>query len=204
VASPSAIDVDRKQGKDVSVIGSAGNGRANCCRCCATHRRAPGTEDQAMKVTRQESFDSLQGLQLRDAIDFALAEARMVLPGIQAIFGFQLIVTFNERFAHALAPSQQALHLAALILTGIAMALVLTPAAYHRRVQRESVSSKLLDVTSRMVSSAMIVLAIGLALDLYVVTVLVTRAPIVSGAVALTMLGLFFALWIVYPGLARR
>jgi hypothetical protein len=30
----------------------------------------------------------------RDAIE----EARMVLPGIQALFGFQLIAVFNERF----------------------------------------------------------------------------------------------------------
>jgi hypothetical protein len=29
----------------------------------------------------------------------AIEEARMVLPGIQAIFGFQLIAVFNTKFA---------------------------------------------------------------------------------------------------------
>ena len=28
----------------------------------------------------------------------AIEEARMVLPGIQALFGFQFITVFNERF----------------------------------------------------------------------------------------------------------
>jgi hypothetical protein len=158
-----------------------------------------------MIPTTQHALANPQhGLALRDAIDFALAEARMVLPGIQAIFGFQLIVTFNDRFANVLAPTSQGLHLAALVLTGIAMALLMTPAAYHRHVQRESISERLLDVTSTLISRAMLVLAIGLALDLYVVTLLVTRAPLVAGALAAALLVLFLALWVVYPRLARH
>ena len=162
------------------------------------------TSPRLDQSTRRRSVDTApHGLQLKDAIDFALSEARMVLPGIQAIFGFQLIVTFSERFAEGLAPSHQALHLAALVLSGLSMALVMTPAAYHRHAQRESISAKLLDVTSTMINGAMLVLAIGLALDLYVVALLVTAAPIVAGTLAAVMLVLFFALWIVYPRLAR-
>jgi len=128
----------------------------------------------------------------------------MVLPGIQAIFGFQLIVTFNERFAHGLSPVQQGLHLIALILTAVAMALVMTPAAYHRRVEQETISKRLLDVSSRMISRAMLVLAVGLSLELYVVTMVVTHTPLLSCAVALLMLALFVVLWHTYPNLARR
>jgi hypothetical protein len=161
--------------------------------------------DERMATTRQSSTDAPhQPLALKDAIDFALSEARMVLPGIQAIFGFQLIVTFNERFAETLTWPQQLLHLVALVLSGISMALVMTPAAYHRRVQRDSISPRLLGVASVMISSAMITLACGLALDLYVVAVRVTGAALASGAIAAAMLALFFALWIVYPGYARR
>jgi hypothetical protein len=156
-----------------------------------------GTDPQPAGAPHQE-------LALRDAIDFALAEARMVLPGVQAIFGFQLIVTFNDRFASALTPLQQILHLVALVLTGVSMALVMTPAAYHRSAQRESVSTRLLEITSRFISSAMIVLAAGLAIDLYLVTFLVTGSSIAAVAVALGMLALFVALWIVYPRVARR
>ncbi len=37
----------------------------------------------------------------------AIEEARMVLPGIQALFGFQLIAAFNQRFSELKALAQQ-------------------------------------------------------------------------------------------------
>ncbi len=39
-----------------------------------------------------------------------IEEARMVLPGIQAVFGFQLIAVFNNGF-HSLTPPEQLMHL---------------------------------------------------------------------------------------------
>src|SRR4029077_15687373 len=39
---------------------------------------------------------------LETEVEQALEEARMVLPGIQALFGFQLIAVFNQRFDQAL------------------------------------------------------------------------------------------------------
>ncbi|MDQ2943358.1 MAG: hypothetical protein M3R21_06785 [Candidatus Dormibacteraeota bacterium] len=40
-----------------------------------------------------------------------LNEGRMVLPGIQALFGFQLIAVFNQTFSQRLSPAEQYLHL---------------------------------------------------------------------------------------------
>ena len=45
----------------------------------------------------------------------AVEEARMMLLGIQALFGFLLIAVFNERFAQ-LPGSHKPCHLAAIIL----------------------------------------------------------------------------------------
>jgi hypothetical protein len=42
-------------------------------------------------------------------------EARMVLPGVQAILGFQLIAVFNQRFQE-LSDARQMLHLVAFVL----------------------------------------------------------------------------------------
>ena len=42
--------------------------------------------------------DDRQSVALKDAVQFALDEARMILPGVQALFGFQLIAVFNQRF----------------------------------------------------------------------------------------------------------
>jgi Family of unknown function (DUF6328) len=53
------------------------------------------------------------------------------MPGIQAIFGFQLIAVFNVRFRD-FTSVEQAVHLAALLLIALAIALIMTPAAYHR------------------------------------------------------------------------
>ena len=61
----------------------------------------------------------------------AIEEARMMLPGIQALFGFQLIAVFNERF-HQLTEADQVLHYIALLLVALAIAIIMTPAAYHR------------------------------------------------------------------------
>ena len=38
-------------------------------------------------------------VKLSQAASYLLDECRMVLPGVQAIFGFQLIAVFNQRFA---------------------------------------------------------------------------------------------------------
>ncbi len=59
----------------------------------------------------------------------------MVLPGIQVLFGFQLIAAFNERFRE-LAPLEQQLHYSSLVLVSLAIALIMTPAAYHRLVSK--------------------------------------------------------------------
>lgn len=67
-------------------------------------------------------------------ISHLLEECRMVLPGIQALFGFQLIAVFNQPFWDRLDPSHRSLHFTAIFLVVISMALVMTPAAYHRQV----------------------------------------------------------------------
>jgi hypothetical protein len=56
----------------------------------------------------------------------------MVLPGIQALFGFQLIAVFNTGVAEKLSQGEQELHLLAIALVAVSVALVMTPAAYQR------------------------------------------------------------------------
>ena len=57
-------------------------------------------------------------MSLETEIEQVLEEARMVLPGIQALFGFELIVVFNDRFGQSLGDPAKRLHLAAVVLTG--------------------------------------------------------------------------------------
>ena len=97
----------------------------------------------------------------------------MVLPGIQALFGFQLVAVFNPRFDAALGRPQQLLHLAALLLVALAAGLLMTPAAYHRQACRGGVTKELLRVASVSISAGLVPLMVGLALDVYLVALLV-------------------------------
>lgn len=56
-------------------------------------------------------------LSLDSAARHILEECRMVLPGIQALFGFQLIAVFNQGFAEKLSAMGQQLHLLSIVLT---------------------------------------------------------------------------------------
>ena len=136
--------------------------------------------------------------QLKTALQHALDEARMVLPGVQALFGFQLIAVFNQRF-EAMAPGLQRLHFAALCLVALSIALVMCPAAFHRQTHPHHVTEGLLRVTTRCINAALVPLMLGLALDLYLVGVLITGSVPMAALAAGAAIAGFGFLWFVFP-----
>ena len=128
----------------------------------------------------------------------------MVLPGVQALFGFQLIAVFNDRFAHNLSTALQALHLLAIALVALSAALVMTPAAYHREVEPRQVSEAFLRRSSRLLVFGMFALASGINLDFYLVSRLILGNALISLALALLLFLLFMMLWFFYPRWRRR
>src|SRR4026209_1276694 len=92
-----------------------------------------------MKTHNQDAAESLS-----ESVTHLLEECRMVLPGIQALFGFQLMAVFNAKFWD-LIYFHRVLHLLAIGLVAIAVALVMTPAAYHRLALQNSISQFLID-----------------------------------------------------------
>lgn len=129
-------------------------------------------------------------------------EARMVLPGIQALFGFQLIAVFNQRFG-ALGAGLQHLHLAALLCTSVATLCVLTPAAYHRLAEPGRLSERLSRIGSRALSFGMMPLMVGICLDLHVIARTLGLRPSVSAAISLGMLAAYGTAWFAFPLLNR-
>src|SRR5215831_350884 len=135
------------------------------------------SEDRPDKKSWRESRQEREGRTKSRSVEFeslgheaghAIGEARMVLPGIKALFGFQLIAVFNQRFTD-LSSEQQKVHLAALVLTGISIALIMAPAAYHRQVERDRISAYFLSLTSTLLTLAMLPLAFAIALDTFIV-----------------------------------
>ena len=136
---------------------------------------------------------------LKDAVQQTLDEARMVQPGIQALFGCQLIAVFNDGFQRHLSEAEQGVHLVALVLVTIAIALVMTPAAYHRQMQPRQVTQAFLVLASRFVSGALLPLAAGLALDLHLVTRVITGSMLVGAIVGGGVFAILIGLWFAYP-----
>jgi hypothetical protein len=136
---------------------------------------------------------------LKDALGQTLDEARMVLPGVQALFGFQLIAVFSDGFEQRLSGVERDLHLVAVVLVTIAIALLMTPAAYHRQVDRRRATAEFLAMASRLISSAMLPLAAGLALDIQIVARVVTGDLVLATAIGIAVFAMFVVLWFVFP-----
>ncbi|GAC1543353.1 MAG: hypothetical protein NVS2B4_21830 [Ramlibacter sp.] len=151
----------------------------------------------ALQAVEQES--------LKDEMRNILEEARMVIPGVQALFGFQTMAVFNTRFEDLPAPAVTA-YLAGLALLSVAIALLMSPAAFHRMSERGQVSRALTDLASRLLAWGMAPLSAALALDVYVVLVATLEkdhtAIAAGGGVAALLL--FALLWFVLPALRRR
>src|SRR5689334_19505985 len=109
-------------------------------------------------------------LSLPKAAEQLLEECRMVLPGIQALFGFQLVVIFSEGFSKHLSDGHQRLHLVAIGLTCVAIGLVMTPAAYQRQTMPRAVSEEFVRLSSRLLVASMLPLATSISLEIYICT----------------------------------
>lgn len=131
---------------------------------------------------QQEHRESLEE-QATQATD----EARMVLPGVQAIMGFQLIAAFNQRF-ETLAAGDRSLHLVAFFLVMLAMGLPMAPAAYHRQRERGRVTRRFVDLASALMTWALLPLMIGLAADTYILVFVVADDRMAALAGALVVL----------------
>jgi hypothetical protein len=132
-----------------------------------------------------------------------IEEARVILPGLQALFGFQTIAVFNERFAKL--PSFATLcHLTGLGMVILAVALVMTPAVYYRVVGPAFVSRKMVRRSSWLTRSALAPLACGLALDMFTVIYVATNALQASVIGALATFLVLGGLWFAFPWIERR
>jgi hypothetical protein len=142
-------------------------------------------------------------LSLNDQLTHILEEARMVLPGIQALFGFQLIAVFSEGFDTKLAANGRQGHLTAIGLTAIAIALTVAPAALHRRSEPDQVSEALVKISTRLLAWGMLPLMLAIVLDFFLLSEIILRRADVAGLLAAGLAALFIALWFVWPSRRR-
>ena len=152
--------------------------------------------------SRPPGHDHVERLPLAKQVEYLLEECRIVLPGLQVLFGFQLAVVFSQRFDDVLGHGQQALHLLAMGLVAVAIAAIMTPAAYHRQAEPQEVSDGFVLLSSWLLLASMPLLAIAISLEFYLVAqvVLGTGAPVT--AITAGLFAVFLALWLVLPRVA--
>ena len=135
---------------------------------------------------------------VHDKIDYVLTESRVMLPGAQALFGFQLLVPLTKTF-ETLPPAARTVHFAALLLIAITVVLLITPAAIHRIAFEGADDQRFLRIASRFLTAALVPLALGVASELYVAGVRLLPG---SSAVAWTAVAAAFVLigfWYALP-----
>jgi hypothetical protein len=151
---------------------------------------------------KDKSTEDVEKEELDKRAQNAIEEARMVLPGIQALFGFQLIAIFNQRFPQMPA-AQQLLHYEALLLVGVAIGLIMAPAAYHRIVEQHSVSRFFVQLTSVMIAVSMLPLLTAISFEIYILGHLVLDNDQASFWIAIAIAAFLATLWYVMPFTAR-
>jgi hypothetical protein len=122
----------------------------------------------------------------------------MVLPGIQTLFGFQLIVVFNPGFDQKLSATEQQLHLIAIVLVATAVAIIMTPAAYNRQTTPMEVTEDFVRVSTRLLLWSMFPLAVGISLDLYLIG-RVIAGSIGGGVLSAGVFAVYVILWFLLP-----
>ena len=149
--------------------------------------------DEAREFAQMEQTMA-EGSSLETRIKQVLTEARVVLPGAQALLGFQLAAMLTDAFSK-LPRTSQYVHLVSLGLLAVTIVLLMAPAAFHRIVERGEDTERVHRFASVMVLSAMVPLALGIAGDFYLVLEKVLDAPMLAIGLAGVSLVFFFGLW---------
>lgn len=129
-----------------------------------------------------------------EKIQHALTEARVVLPGAQALLGFQFVAILLGGF-ETLPPSSRYVHVASLTLVTLSTILLMTPAAYHRIVERGAATEHFFRLASTLVFWSLIPLSCGTCGDFFVLTRKVSGSMLLASSATVAILLCFFGLW---------
>lgn len=165
-------------------------------------RQADGRAQMNQSKAANESA-TVENTKLADKVDHVLTEARVVLPGAQALLGFQFIAVLAEGF-DTLSTTSKYLHLFSLALIALSTILLMTPAAYHRIVEEGEDTEHFHQLASKLVLAAMAVLALGIILNFYVVVEKVTASFPLALVSSGLMLLLFYGFWFGYTLFRRQ
>jgi hypothetical protein len=171
-----------------------------CWYALAYIRRLYTGHQERAKSARQQTMT--ENVSLDQRISQMLTEARVVLPGVQALLGFQLISVLSQSFEE-LPASSKVIHAASLGSITLAVILLIAPAAYHRIVFSGQDTEEVHRIGSVFVTGATVPLALGLAGDIYVVFTKITASNVIALLLATAALLLLVGFWHAFPVITR-
>lgn len=155
--------------------------------------KSPASKEKSMEDEAKNEQDG----KLADKIQQVLTETRVVLPGAQALLGFQLASTLMEGF-DKLPAYLKYIHMASLGCIALSTIFLMAPGSFHRIVEQGEDSERVLKFASRMILAAMVPMALGIAGDLLVVVDKVTGSLPLSLTCAAVALVMFYGCWFGY------
>jgi hypothetical protein len=153
----------------------------------------PIREERTAMEGRKQDAESGE-TKLKDKIKHVLTEARVVLPGAQALLGFQFTSILMEGF-DKLPESSKYVHLASIALVSMSIVFLMTPAAYHRLVERGQNSEHFHRFSSHMLIAAQVPLALGISGDFFVIARKIIDSEPLALIEAAMVLMLFYGFW---------
>jgi hypothetical protein len=163
-------------------------------------KRSVGHAERAMNRSEKQEVEQPS---LHEKIDQMLTEARVILPGAQALFGFQLAIVLTDSF-EKLSPGLKSMHGLALGFVCLSVILLMAPAAYHRIVYGGEESEQFYRIGAVLVTCSTIPLALGLAADVFVVATRIVASTALAAALAGAALIFLIGCWHVLPLAARH
>jgi hypothetical protein len=163
-----------------------------------TNARGKGKNMNATDHVKPEGSTSVH-----DKIHHVLTEARVILPGNQALLGFQFAVTLQQGFRE-LPASLRIVHLISLSLTALSTILLLSPAPYHRIVEDGEETERFYRVANRFVLSSLPPMAVGICADFLIVVYRMSEQWRLSIIASLLMFSVFCGMWFGYPLLRKN
>jgi small-conductance mechanosensitive channel len=132
-----------------------------------------------------------------------LQEIRIVLPGTQALLGFQFVVFFNQVFL-SLPKKLQYFHLGTLALTTLCTILLIAPIAYQHIRESGKTTERFIKFSIKMISISMTLLLLALAGDVYIAARLIIENQAIAAFISIIMLILGMSVWFGYTWLKRN
>jgi hypothetical protein len=138
---------------------------------------------------------------LATKVEQVLTEARVIIPGAQALLGFQFIAMLTAGFDE-IPQTSKVVHAVALGLVAMNVILLMTPAALHRLSFDGEDSESFLHVASALVTIAPLFLATGISAESYVVLGKIADSKLAASYAAASF-AVLIGFWYVLPLVLR-